>query len=75
MAPWYNEDVKSKKTVLNRAKKLFRNNKTPRNFQQLKDSEEEFELVCEKEKTDWVSITCEKIESCTNPKEKWQEFK
>ena len=39
VAPWYNEDVKSKKTVLNRAKKLFRNNKTPKNFQQLKDSE------------------------------------
>ena len=26
VATWYNEDVKSKKTELNRAKKLFRNN-------------------------------------------------
>ena len=54
VAPWYNEDVKSKKTVLNRAKKLFRNNETPGNFQQLKDSEEEFELVYEtKQKQTW----------------------
>ena len=48
---------------------------TPRNLQQLKESEEGFEVVCEKAKTEWVSVTCEKIETCSDPKQKWQEFK
>ena len=52
-APWYNDDVKKKKAELNRAKKLFR-------------SEEEFEVVCEKAKTEWVIVTCEKIETCSS---------
>ena len=73
--PWYNENVKEKKTKLNRAKKLFKQNNTPRNLQLLKECEEAYEQECEKAKTEWVNLTCEKIDTCTDPKEKWQSFR
>ena len=73
--PWYNENGKERKTELNRAKKLFRQNNTPRNLQLLKECEEAYEQECEKAKTEWVNMTCEKIDTCTDPKEKWQSFR
>ena len=37
--------------------------------------EEAYEQECETAKTEWVNVTCEKIDTCTDPKEKWQSFR
>ena len=68
--PWYNENVKETKTKLNRAKQLFKQNNTSRNLQLLREYEEAYEQECETAKTEWVNVTCEKIDTCTDPKEK-----
>ena len=73
--PWYNENVKETKTKLNRAKKLFKQNNTSRNLQLLIEYEEAYEQECETAKTEWVNATCEKIDTCTDPKEKKQSFR
>ena len=73
--PWYNENAKEKKTKLNRAKKLFKQNNTPRNLQLLKECEEAYEQECEKAKTEWANVRCGKIDTCTDPKEKWLSFR
>lgn len=72
---WSNEKVKDKKTKLNRAKKSFKDKKTPFNLSVLKDCEADYDTECEKAKEEWVNSTCIKIDHCKNPKDKWQAFK
>ena len=65
---------KSKKTELNRAKKVFRRNRT-RYFSSLKDGEESCSNECEKAKDQWVNKTCEKKDSSSDLKETLQAFR
>jgi len=72
--PWFNPEVKEAKNALNIAKKHFRRRKTPELLQNLKEKEATFEKICDTAKTDWVEETCDTINKCKNPKEKWSAF-
>ncbi|MEW8548209.1 MAG: reverse transcriptase domain-containing protein [Candidatus Thiodiazotropha sp.] len=72
---WRNESVKEKKSVLNKAKKLFKRRGTPSNFQNLKAADDAYQQACDLAKQEWVEDTCKKIEMNNNPRERWQEFK
>ena len=69
-----NEEVKEKRTELNRAKKMFRRRNTSNNLAQLKEKEDAYFSECDKAKNSWIDETCEKIEMHTDPKESWREF-
>ncbi|MEW8548699.1 MAG: reverse transcriptase family protein, partial [Candidatus Thiodiazotropha sp.] len=74
-APWTNEEVKTTKHDLNKAKKKFRRRQTPNNLNSLRENEEKYEKACEKAKSEWTDNICIKINECRNPKEIWQNFR
>ena len=72
---WMNEEVKAKRTELNRSKKMFKRRGTPNNLEKLKELEESFFVECDEAKSRWIDETCKKIEMHTRPKDRWREFK
>ena len=72
---WINDEVKEKKTELNRVKKVFKKRSTPSNLNRMREVETEYEEECEKAKDNWINDTCSRMEVITDPKEKWRQFK
>ncbi|WAR01818.1 hypothetical protein MAR_008376 [Mya arenaria] len=72
--PCTNEDVKKAKNELNASKKHFKRRKTMSILKAFQNKEKEYENICETAKQEWANKTCDNIDKCQNPKQKWTAF-